>query len=128
MGLLNSVGNFLEVTQINANYVQVEVYKTKAKRNTLDPYFEKSDAFGLEIPGVIEGLKTTAASGTGSRKVWNNMVEVVEAKIIELVATEAAAKAEYDAAILAGTPPPMGMGSRFPIRTYLHNWAAEVVA
>lgn len=113
MGLVNSVGNYLVVSSISGNYVQVEVYLNKVKINALDPNFEKPDVFGIDVPDLTTGIKTTNASGTGGKKIWDNMVAVAEAKLIELAAIVP----------VEGTPTRL----YFPTRSYPHDWAAEVV-
>lgn len=88
MGLINSDDHYLEVEQVNTHNVQVSIYESKAIFDAgLKPYFETRINTHFHCSEeLFDKLKETAASGSSSKKIWDNMVAVAEALIVEQAA------------------------------------------
>jgi len=110
--LVNSTGNALVITSFQQNYVNVEVYASVTKVGAINPNFEKPDSFGIEVLGVVDALKETSASGSGGKKIWDNIILAIETRIVGMIQN----------------PPIPGPGPRssFPTRDYPHDWVFPV--
>ena len=108
MGLINSEGNYLVITDVEMHHITVQVFATKEKAISLDPNFEKPDVFGIHLPNLKQALKDTSASGTGGKKIWDNILTQAETQFLALV----------------GSPEATSM---LPQKSYPQDWVVESV-